>query len=128
MSSCFLRNLLASLTSKRRSPVRRLRSAVAFPTDALERRIVPALNVSFSAGALVITETGGVANDIEIYLDSGTGSFGFLGRLKRTNKGDCDGYAAHSTGAGGGDQPRAFAAIYRGVTHEIPRALCHKWG
>jgi hypothetical protein len=63
-----------------------------------------------------------------VYLDSGTGSFGFFGRLKRTNKGDCDGYAAYSTSAGGGDQPRAFAAIYWGVTHEIPRALCHKWG
>ena len=63
-----------------------------------------------------------------VYLDSGTGSFGFFRRLECTNKGDCDGYAAHSTCAGGGDQPRAFAAINWGVTHEIPRALCHKWG
>jgi hypothetical protein len=49
-----------------------MRSAVAFPTDALEHRIVPALNVSFVAGALAITESGGVNNDIEIYLSGST--------------------------------------------------------
>ena len=72
MSSFSVVQTLKRWAKARKTSVRRLRSAVGFSADVLERRIVPALNVSFSAGALVITEAGSVDNDIEIYLSGGT--------------------------------------------------------
>ncbi|MEY3176691.1 MAG: hypothetical protein RLZZ436_4605, partial [Planctomycetota bacterium] len=72
MVSAWWRQIFERWTIAERVPARRLRSASALPAEVLERRIVPALNVTFVAGALAITETGGINNDIEIYLSGGT--------------------------------------------------------
>ena len=57
-----------------------------------------------------------------IDFNSSTGGFGALGRLESADKGGGDEACAYGASASRGNQPRPFAAVDWGITHENPLA------